>query len=214
MDPSEAPGAKNERLRQYYDAHAGEYDGWIRYYDRVMLGDSRARLCARAKGRTLEVAVGTGANLPLYPAGVELTAIDFSPGMLGRARRRAEELGRAVELRVGDAHALDFPDASFDTVVATLFLSSVADDRRAASEFFRVLKPGGRLLILDHVRSNLLPVRWLEHVLERILAKPNGFTLLRDPLDYLGENGFVIDSWTRRRAGIIEELVARRPLDR
>src|SRR5687768_5177387 len=113
---------ETERVRAFFDRSAASYDGWMRPFDRLMLGDGRARVCARAHGRTLELAVGTGRNLPFYPPDVELTGVDVSPAMLDVARQRAAALERAVELRVGDAQALDFPDAHFDTVVATLAL--------------------------------------------------------------------------------------------
>ncbi len=91
----------------------------------MLLGDSRSWVCGQARGDTLEVAVGTGLNLPFYPAGVELTGIDFSPAMLGVAQTRARQLGRTVDLRQADAHALPFPDALFDTVVCTFALCAI-----------------------------------------------------------------------------------------
>jgi len=91
----------------------------MRFFERV-LGDSRAWVCAQASGPTLEVAIGTGPNLPFYPSDVQLTGIDFSTAMLDIARRRAEQLGSPVDLREANAHALPFPDASFDTVVLHL----------------------------------------------------------------------------------------------
>ena len=130
-------------LRRFYDTSAADYDLWMRHYDRWFLGDGRARLCARAKGPTLELAIGTGLNLALYPPEVPLTGIDLSPAMLAVAGRRARELGREVDLLVGDAQALAFPDGCFQTVVATLFLSTVPDPRRVAAEAWRVLGPGG-----------------------------------------------------------------------
>lgn len=197
-------------LRRFYDNSAADYDRWMHFYDRLMLGDGRAMICARASGETLEIAVGTGLNLAHYPPDVRLTGIDQSPAMLALAGQRAGELGREVELRLGDAHALDFPDGYFDTVVATLFLSTVPDDRQAAAEAWRVLKPGGRLLLLDHVRSPVRPVQWGERLLGLPMARFAGVDLLRDPLDYLGTTGFVVERCNRSRWGIVEALVARK----
>lgn len=199
-----------ERLRRFYDKFAADYDVWMRHYDRWMLGDGRKRLCARAQGQTLEIAVGTGLNLPFYPSGVRLTGIDLSPAMLAIAAGRARELGREVELRLGDAHALDFPDNRFDTVVATLILSSVPDERCAAAEVWRVLKPGGRLLLLDHVRSPIAPVRWAERLLNPVMVRFARNHVLRDPLDYLGPSGFTIEHCARSKWGVVEEVVARK----
>lgn len=210
MKPNTATARANAWLRRYYERYAASYDGWMRYYDRAMLGDGRRRLCARTRGRTLELAVGTGLNLVHYPCDVELTGIDLTPAMLGIAARRAQQLGREVTLQRGDAHALEFPDNHFDTVVATLLLSTIPDCRRAASEAWRVLKPGGGLLLLDHVRSPVAPVRWAERLLDPLLARFTGVHLLRDPLDYLGAVGFTVERCARSRGGIIEAVVARK----
>lgn len=205
------PANDNESLRRYYDEHASIYDRWMRSYDRFMLGDARARVCRQATGRTLELAVGTGLNLPHYPADADLVAVDYSPKMLAVARKRAAASGRLVELRVEDAHALTFSDGEFDTVVTTLFLSSAPDPRRAISEVFRVLRAGGRLLLLDHVRSTVPPVRWVERVTERFVAARTGVHLSRDPLDHLAAVGFTVDAERRARLGVLQELIARKP---
>lgn len=157
-----AAGHETERLRRYYDKSAADYDRWMRVYDRWLLGDGRRHVCSRAHGRTLDLAIGTGLNLAWYPLGVQLTGIDLSAAMLAIAARRAQKLGIAVDLRCGDAQALDFPDNAFDTVVSTLFLSTVPDCEKVAAEIRRVLTPGGMLLLLDHVRSPVRPVRWME----------------------------------------------------
>jgi SAM-dependent methyltransferase len=128
----------------------------MRFFDRTLFAESRTRVCSQADGDVLEVAVGTGLNLPLYPPGVRLTGIEWSPQMLAIARRRADEIGRTADLREADAQALPFPDAAFDTVVCTLSLCAIPDDQRAIAES-RVLKPGGRLLLLDHVPSTVFP---------------------------------------------------------
>jgi ubiquinone/menaquinone biosynthesis C-methylase UbiE len=196
--------------RRFYDQYAGDYDRWMRFYDPLVLGDRRGEVCSRARGRTLELAIGTGLNLPFYPDGVRLTGVDLSPAMLAVAEQRARELGLDAELSVGDAQALEFPDDRFDTVVSTLFFSSVPDPRQAAAEVLRILKPGGRLLLLEHVRSPILPVRLVERLLDVPLRRYAGCHLLRDPLDYLGAVGFVVESCRRSRWGIVLEVVARK----
>ena len=210
MRERQPPTAGTEQVRRYYDESAPQYDGWLQRFDRVMLDDRRRALCERARGRTLEVAVGTGANLVHYGACVELTGIDLSAGMLALARRRAESLELRVELEVGDAENLAARDGTFDTVVATLLLSTVPNPRRAASEMCRVLKPDGLLLLLDMARSPVAPVRWVQHVIEPVTTRFSRFSLLRDPLDYLAELGFVVDEHERARGGIIEQVVARK----
>jgi ubiquinone/menaquinone biosynthesis C-methylase UbiE len=197
------------RVRAFFDRSAASYDGWMRPFDRLLLGGGRARVCRRARGRTLELAVGTGLNLPFYSPDVALTGVDVSPAMLAVARRRAEALGRDADLCVGDAQALEFPDEGFDTVVATLALCTIPDERRALAEAHRVLRPGGRLLLLEHVRSPVAPVRWAERLLDP-LARLAGDHLLRDPLDHLAAVGFEVERCHRSRWGFIEEVVARK----
>jgi len=114
----------------------------------------RTKLMAPAEGRILEVGAGTGFNLPYYPAAAtDVTLTDGLDGMLSRARKRAAKLGRTVTTTTAPVESLPFEDATFDTVVASLLLCSVADQDRALAEIKRVLKPGGQYLFLEHVRS-------------------------------------------------------------
>jgi hypothetical protein len=149
--PSQVSDKRVQRLRRYWDRNARNYDKQIAFWERRLFSDGRRWVCSQASGEVLEVAIGTGRNLPYYPQGIHLTGIEFSPAMLALARQRADELGLNVDLRVGDAQALDLPDARFDTVVCTLSLCAIPDDRQAVAEMWRVLRPGGRLLLLDHV---------------------------------------------------------------
>jgi len=190
---------RTRHQRRFYDEHARDYDRWMRVYDPLVLGDRRGEVCSHARGRTLELAIGTGLNLPFYPDGVRLTGVDLSPAMLAVAERRAQELGIDAELLVGDAHALEFPNDHFHTVVAILFFSSVPDPRQAAAEVLRVLKLGGRLLLFDHVKSPILAVRLVERLLSLPLRRFSGCDLMRNPLDYLGAIGFVVDRCERSR---------------
>jgi len=109
----------------------------------------RQRLIGRARGRVLEVGVGTGANLSYYPPNCQLLGVEPSKEMLSRARRKVSAIVMPLEL--GSAEKLEFPDDSFDTVVATLVLCSVADPVKSLQEMRRVLRPGGKLLLLEHV---------------------------------------------------------------
>ena len=116
---------------------------------------NRRKLLAAAEGRVLEVGAGTGFNLPHYPADVDqLTLTDGMDGMLRRARKRAERVGRKVETTTAPVESLPFEDSSFDTVVASLLLCSVDDQDRALAEIRRVLRSDGRYLFLEHVRSD------------------------------------------------------------
>jgi ubiquinone/menaquinone biosynthesis C-methylase UbiE len=202
---------RTERVRRHYDRRAEDYDRLIALLERVLIGAGREWVCSRALGEVLEIGVGTGRNLYFYPTEVHLTGVELSPKMLEIARRRARESGIEADLRVGDAQHLPFPDASFDTVVATLALCTIPDEHRAVIEAARVLRPGGRLLLLEHVRSPLLPVRVLQGILNPLFVLLEKDHLLREPLWHLESLGLVVERLERSKVGIVERLVARRP---
>src|SRR6266508_514355 len=199
------------KLRRYWDNHASRYDQRMGFLDRHLFGDTRAWVCSQATGDTLEVAIGTGLNLDLYPDNLRLTGIDFSPAMLERARDRARKLGRAVDLQEGDAHALAFPDASFDTVVCTFSLCGIPDQRQAIAEMRRVLRPGGQLLLADHVAGSAWPVRAVQWLLELVTVPLGGEHLRRRPLEQVRAQGFQLKRHDRFKLGIVERLAARKP---
>jgi ubiquinone/menaquinone biosynthesis C-methylase UbiE len=201
----------NRRRSAYWDKQAARYDRAMNFWDRHLFGDSRPWACGRAVGEVLEVAVGTGRNLPFYPDGTRLTGVDWSPGMLAIARQRAADLGREVDLRPGDAQALDFPDSSFDTVLCALGLCAIPDDRRAVAEMARVLRPGGRLLLVDHVAASTSVLRAVQWLYERITIPLAGEHFRRRPLAHVRELGFGIEETERFRLGIVERVCARKP---
>ncbi|HYY81407.1 MAG TPA: class I SAM-dependent methyltransferase [Actinomycetes bacterium] len=209
--PRQVSDKRAQRLRRYWDKNARNYDKQIAFWERRLFGDGRQWVCAQASGEVLEVAIGTGRNLPHYPQGIRLTGVEFSPAMLALARRRADELGLKVDLRVGDAQALDLPDACFDTVVCTLSLCAIPDDRQAVAEMWRVLRPGGTLLLLDHVAGSPLWVRaaqWLMELVTRPLQEEH---MLRRPLLQVQAQGFQVERSERSKLGIVERAAARKP---
>jgi ubiquinone/menaquinone biosynthesis C-methylase UbiE len=208
---TQASDKRTQRLRRHWDKHARNYDRQMAFWERRLFGDGRQWVCAQAAGDVLEVAIGTGRNLPFYPEGIRLTGVDFSPAMLELARRQADRLGLQVDLRLGDAQALDLPNASFDTVVCTLSLCAIPDERRAIAEMKRVLRPGGRLLLLDHVAGAARRVRAIQWLLEQVTRPLNEEHLLRRPLLQVQAEGFKIERAERAKLGIVERLVARKP---
>jgi len=178
------------------------------FWDRSLFRGDRNWICSQAEGDVLEIAVGTGLNFLHYPKNVRLTAIDISEAMVERARGRAKDLGRKVDLRTGDAQALDFPDASFDVLVCTFSLCSIPDPRKAISEIKRVLRVGGRVLLAEHVRSPNVFIRAVENILE---LTSRGDHYLREPLDGLRAEGFCIDTLERRIAGFVERVAGHKP---
>ena len=135
-----------------YDRVAAIYDLYTAPMEALGGRRARERLFGRARGRVLELGIGTGLSLPSYPAGAELTGIDISPRMLARARRRAERMGLEADLEVADIERLPYPDASFDTVTAACVFCSVGDPVRGLREAARVVRPAGQVLLYEHVR--------------------------------------------------------------
>jgi ubiquinone/menaquinone biosynthesis C-methylase UbiE len=203
---------ETERLKRVWEKEAPTYDRRMGFFEKVLFRDGREWVCSRASGEVLEVAVGTGRNFTFYPAGVRLTGIDLSPAMLEIARKKADELGFDADLMEGNAQDLPFPDASFDTVVCTLSLCNIPDDRRAIAEMKRVLRPGGSLLLLDHVRSSSKVWLAAQRVLEPLSWRFSCDHLLRRPLEHVLAEGFEVEQRERYKADIVERLSARRPV--
>jgi ubiquinone/menaquinone biosynthesis C-methylase UbiE len=203
--------AETERVRRVQDKAAPRYDRKISFFERVLFAGGREWVCSRASGDVLELAAGTARNLPYYPADVRLTGVELSPEMLAIARERQRDLGRNADLREGDVQALDFEDESFDTVTCTLGLCTIPEPRRAVAEAYRVLRPGGRFLLLEHVRSPSTSVRAGQRLLEPLAVRFEADHLLREPLDYLEAERFEIERVERSKWGIVERVAARKP---
>ncbi|TRY17866.1 class I SAM-dependent methyltransferase [Tessaracoccus rhinocerotis] len=197
-----------EKFRQRWNEAAGTFDKMIAPMERRWLAAGRDWVCSRVQGEVLELAVGTGLNFPHYPRGTRLTGIEWAPEMLRKARTRAEETGLEVRLQVADATELPFEDDSFDTVVCTLSLCCISDHDRALAEAARVLRPGGRLLLLDHVASTVPPLRWLQRLVERFTIPREGEHFTRRPAERLAAHGFDVVDSERQLFGILERVHA------
>ena len=195
---------ETERVRRIYDRRTATGP--------ASRGAANMRwLCGQAEGETLEVGIGRGRTLPFYPAGVHLAAIDLSEVALRETQRRADEIGVHGTFRRADAAALPYPDDHFDTVVFCLVLCTIPDDRRAVAEAVRVLRPGGRLLLVEHVRSPNRVVRAIERLLEPFTVRRMADHLLREPLEHVMAEEMEIETLERSWFGVVERLAARKP---
>ncbi len=198
-----------ERLRAVYDRLAPTYDTSVRLAERVLLGDLRRAFGAELRGETLEVAIGSGLNLPHYSAAVtRAVGVDLSSGMLTRAARRARDLGCAVSLVQADAERLPFPDACFDTVAISLALCSVPHLAAALRELGRVCRPDGRVVLLEHVRSPVAAVYGIERLLSPLQERSVGCHLTRETVKVAQDVGFTIRSERSRVFGVFRLVVA------
>ena len=203
-----------DQLRSLWERYAPRYDRDTGFYDLLLLGDSRSWACSQASGQVLEVAIGTGRNLPFYPRGIKLTGIDFSPAMLDIARDRAAKLAIDITLLEADAQHLPFADDRFDTVVCTLALTSIPGPAAVINEMYRVLHPGGQLLVVGHVASPYRVVRAGQRRLERLSIRLAGDHQTRQPYPDIVAAGFTVDRRERLRAGVLERIRAVKPSDR
>lgn len=152
------------------EAITSSYRRWAPIYDmtfgRITHAGRRhaTKVANQTGGAVLEVGVGTGLALPYYDPALHVTGIDFSDDMLTRARAKVAEegLNHVRELRQMDARSLDFPDASFDTVVAMHLISVVPDPEQVMAEMARVCKPGGQILLVNHFARDEGWLAWLE----------------------------------------------------
>jgi ubiquinone/menaquinone biosynthesis C-methylase UbiE len=205
------PQDATAKALRVWDQLAPRYDRDIRIWEKVWFAGGREWVASRAHGRVLEVAVGTGRNLDLYRPDAAVTGVDLSPAMLAIARGRAAELGREVDLREADAQALPFPDEEFDSVVCTLSLCTIPDPTAAIGEMARVLRLGGRLLLLDHIGSSWRPIRGVQRIAERWTIRSAGEHMTRRPLLLVRAAGFDVIESERLKAGTIERVHARKP---
>ena len=205
------PKDKTAKVLRNWEKSAPKYDKKIAAYERGQLRGGREWIGERLTGRVLEVAIGTGRNLLNYPSDISVTGIDLSPSMLAIARQRAADLDRTVDLRTGDAEHLPFADGSFDTVVCALSLCTIPNPAVAIEEMRRVLVPGGRMLLLDHIKSTWPPIFAGQWLVERITILIAGEHLTRRQLPLVQAAGFEIIEAQRLKAGAVERVHARKP---
>lgn len=172
----------------------------------------RAALWGRVQGpRVLEVGVGTGMNIPLYPRGMRITAIDLSSRMLERARKRVQ-VDASVELLEADVQDLPFPDAHFDTVVATFVFCSVPDPILGLRELKRVLVPGGKLLLMEHVLSTRPVLRRIMRLLNPMVRPMMGANIDRETVENVLRAGLVeLQVKDLGPLDIVKEIAVRAP---
>ncbi|MFW6150972.1 MAG: class I SAM-dependent methyltransferase [Chloroflexota bacterium] len=201
------------KVARRYDRIAPVYDLMEGLIEHGRYGRWRALLWSKVEGgQVLEVGVGTGKNLPYYPPQAEVTAIDISPKMLQRAARRAERLKRKVKLEQMDVEHLDFEDNTFDAVVATFVFCSVPRPVPGLAELRRVCRPGGRVLLLEHVLSANRVLGWMMNVVNPVVARVMGLNINRRTVENTIKSGLEVERVTHLAAGIFKLIEARKPV--
>jgi ubiquinone/menaquinone biosynthesis C-methylase UbiE len=193
-------------VRERYDRTARHYDIMTWPMEVMAMDRYRSRLIAEVEGaRVLEVGVGTGRNLSLYPDAVQVDAIDFSPRMLERAQRRPPRTN--VRLALMDVQELAWPSETFDTVVSTCVFCSVPDALKGLQEIRRVLRAGGRALFLEHVRPG---TPWLAALFDWIdpFVARRGPHINRRTMETIRAAGFVVEREENLMSDVLKLVVA------
>jgi ubiquinone/menaquinone biosynthesis C-methylase UbiE len=198
----------SRELSDKYNRFARWYD-WVEGIpDLLGLGRMRRELLRKPSGRVLEVAVGTGKNLPYYPRDCQIIAVDLSREMLNVARKRAATLAINVSFFLADAKALPFSDESFDTVVSSLSTCTFPDPVAALKEIARVCRTEGRILLLEHGRSDREWLgRWQDRHADKF-AKPLGCHWNREPLHLVRKAGLKVNHARRVFLGVFHQIEA------
>jgi len=193
---------------------AEKWDRLSGVYDFIMAGEQRRlepykrRMYRESSGRLLIVGCGTGADFELLPRGLRVVAIDASERMVARASSRAARYFGELSVRIMDVEQLDFEDASFDTAMASCVFCSVPNPGAGLVEVRRVLKPSGRLLLVEHVRSRIGPLGMMQDICT-LVSRAFGPSMNRDTVGNVIKAGFEIVREENLHLDVIKWIEAR-----
>ncbi len=199
----EVTRAKWDRAAETFDLMASRGPEW-------RWAPAKRELFSAMRGRILFLAVGTGLDIPFFPAGRDLIGIDISQKMLDKAQPRAEAYDGRIELRAMDVHDLDFPEASFDQVYTSCTFCSVPDPVRGLESLRRVLVPGGELRMFEHTGSRYFPFNLMMNLMTP-LSKRFGPEMNRPTVDNVRRAGFRIREVRHVYLDVVKTITAVRP---
>ena len=200
-----------EVARRRYNRIAPVYDLMENIVERSRYSRWRQVLWSKVEGKDiLEVGVGTGKNFPYYPENADVTAIDFSEKMLSRAREKAQKQDLKVHLFQMDVQNLEFEDNTFDTVVSSFVFCSVPDPARALMEVERVCRPGGKVVLLEHVLSANRILSWVMNLANPFVVRMIGANINRRTVENVAKSGLIVEKVTDLAAGIFKLIEARK----
>ena len=201
----------NELAKRRYNRIALIYDSMEGLVEMSRYRNWRELLWSKVEGTNiLEVGVGTGKNFSYYPADAEITAIDFSDRMLMRAKDRARKQKVTVHLQQMDVQNLKFEDNTFDTIIASFVFCSVPNPVRGLMEVERVCKPGGKVVLLEHVLSANRIVAWLMNLANPLVVRMIGVNINRHTVENVSKSSLVVEQVTNLGAGIFKLIEARK----
>lgn len=195
-----------ETIRKRYNRISKVYDVMDKPMEMMTPETWRKEILEGATGTTLEVGVGTGKNLKYYPEGVDMTGIDFSEKMLEKAKRKASYMKNSPKLIKMDVQSLEFDDNIFDYIFTTYVFCSVPDPVEGLKEIKRVLKPGGKLIMLEHVRSKNFLLGFIMDILNPLVVRMIGANINRNTVDSVAKAGFR-NSYVENRVGDVIKYI-------
>jgi ubiquinone/menaquinone biosynthesis C-methylase UbiE len=196
-----------EKIRKRYDRASKFYDILESPMEAMSLKEWRVKIMQQLEGKVLEVGVGTGKNIPYYPEDLDITAIDFSPKMLERARQKAASLGKKVNLVEMDAQHMDFPDNQFDCVFTTCVFCSVPDPVKGLTEIRRVCKPGGKIIMVEHVRSEKAVLGVIMDLINPLVVNSYGANINRRTVENIEKADFTQVEVRNLFSDIVKEII-------
>lgn len=196
-----------EKIRKKYDRVSKVYDILEQPMEVMSLKKSRVEVTKDLKGKVLEVGVGTGKNIPYYPNDISIIAIDFSDKMLAKAREKAKKLNKKVELIQMDVQNMNFADNTFDMVFTTCVFCSVPDPIEGLKEIRRVCKPDGKIIMIEHVRSEQKVLGLLMDIFNPLIVNLYGANINRNTVENVEKAGFNSVQATNLTGDIVKKII-------
>ncbi len=196
----------NEKIKRRYNRIASVYDIFEQPMELMLFKKWRTEVLSSIKGKCLEVGVGTGKNIPFYPDGIDMTAIDFSENMLEKAKFKAETLKKNINFIHMDAQNMDFKDNTFDSVFTTCVFCSVPDPVKGLMEIKRVCKPDGKIIMIEHVRSEKKVIGLIMDIFNPITVNLYGANINRKTVENVKNVGFTQVKVTNLAGDIVKKI--------
>lgn len=198
---------QTEKVKRRYNRAARVYDILENPMEMMALKQWRIEVMKELRGKVLEVGVGTGKNIEYYPDHIDITAIDFSDKMLEKAKEKGKKFNKKVTLLNMDAQNMEFKDNSFDTVYTTCVFCSVPDPVRGLKEIRRVCKQNGKIIMIEHVRSEKKLLGIIMDILNPIIVNTYGANINRRTLDNIERSGFSNEEVTNLYGDIVKKII-------
>lgn len=197
-----------DKIKARYNRVAKVFDYMESHMQNMIPSDFTDKAFSKLYGKVLEVGVGTGRNLPYYPQGCEVTAIDFSSKMLEIAKKNIGKAPFPVKLLEMDAQNMTFPDNSFDCVINTCVFCSVPDPIKGLQEIKRVCKPGGTIIMIEHVRSKNPVIGLMMDILNPVVVNVIGANINRNTVDNIQKAGIKVKELEEKFGKILNLIIA------